>query len=311
MAWDEAAWGWPSGSLAGFLIEQRWLRLGLAAAAGACLGVSGASMQALLRNPLAEPYLLGVSAGGAAGLSMQAVLATSGVAWAVGAGPSIAGVLVGCVAAGLLVTALGQRRGVLDPAGLILAGVVVSAMLGSLVTAVHQLAPGAVQRRMIAWMLGEIDEGLPAGYALGGLAVAAVSAGWMAWRGRKIDACSFSDDEARGLGVSLGRARAGLLLTACVGASAAVLIAGPVAFVGLIAPHLARSLVGPGHRSLGPASACVGAAMLIGADAGTSAVAAALPGVGRLPVGLVAALGGGPVFLWMLRRYLGRSAHGL
>ncbi|MEM6751346.1 MAG: iron chelate uptake ABC transporter family permease subunit, partial [Planctomycetota bacterium] len=93
--------------------------------------------------------------------------------------------------------------------------------------------------------------------------------------------------------------------------AAAVLIAGPVAFVGLIAPHLARSLVGPGHRALGPAAACVGAAMLVGADAGASAGAAAMPGVGRLPVGLVAALGGGPVFLVMLRRYLGRGGHEL
>ncbi len=205
-----------------------------------------------------------------------------------------------------IVYAAGRKRGVVDPLGLLLAGVVLSTINGALIMLAVHLFPGVLRVELSQWMMGYLEVGAVGTWTLPGVAgLTAIGAGWLWWKGRAMDVATLSSAEAASLGVAVTRLRGELFVIATALAAGAVMLAGPVAFVGLVCPHVARWLVGPGHR------ATLGAAMLLGMAlmwlADTAGAAAALVGgVGVVPLGVFTAVVGGVAFLWMLRPQLGR-----
>lgn len=289
------------------IAELRWLRVVCGLGVGGSLAVAGVLLQSLLRNPLASPDLLGLSAG--AGLAVMVMayagyLATGAIvpSMATGGATPIAAV-IGSFAALALVYGLSQRRGLMDPVTLILVGVIVGIVFGSAASVVRQLLPdGGFQASRL--LLGRLSDDTSWGLAWGVLAACAGGAAVGAWLGPAMDAASMGDDEAASVGVSVGRLRVWLFIVSGVLTAMSVVVAGPIGFVGLVVPHAARLVLGPGHRVLVVASALLGGAAVVGADALVRSID--LP-TGRLPVGVVTALVGGPVFVLMLRSMLTRS----
>jgi iron complex transport system permease protein len=291
------------------LFEIRLSTVLAGAIAGAALGLSGLSFQILLRNPLASPWVLGVSSGAGFGLMLAMWLARlGGVAAAVGgallAGAGIPASALGALLAISIVWMLSRRLGGFDPVGLVLCGVVTSATFGAGVMLLQHLVPSGVRGDLVGWMMGRIPE-LASTWLLtvGGVAVAAASVA--AWRAAPLlDASSLGDDEARSIGVPLDAMRWWLLMAGGALAAIAVVLVGPIAFVGLLAPHAGRRLAGAGHRGVVLATVIAGATMLVLADAIRQVIDL---GGGRLPVGVLTALVGGPAFLGLLLRGRGRS----
>ncbi|BAM04259.1 iron chelate uptake ABC transporter family permease subunit [Phycisphaera mikurensis] len=286
-------------------------RLCVGAAVGVALATSGVALQALLRNPLAEPYLLGLSTGAAAGMVAVSLVA-GGAGAALGAGlASGSGAAAGAGLSMAVVFKLGRRGGVLDPLGVLLVGVVVSTIGGAAVLLLGHLGGPGVREPLARWMLGTLGAeaaSWPVVLAgVGGLAGVA----WLARLGPALDVGTLDPDEAASLGVAVGRLRAVQFGLAGLLAAAAVAAAGPIAYVGLIAPHFGRVAVGPRHRPLVLASALLGAALLIGADALGAGVALASERGGRpigvVPVGIWTAMLGGVVFLGAVRSRIGRG----
>lgn len=280
-----------------------------AIAAGSALALSGLAFQVLLRNPLASPWVLGVSSGAGFGLMLAAwmVVAGGGLAW-------LGSVLMhwsGLPAAGggallaiVVVWLLGRRIGTFDPVTLVLCGVIVSATFAAGIMLLQHLVPNGVRGDLVTWMMGRIPE-VASPWLLGavcGLSVAGLVLG--SWHARGLDVACLGEDEARSTGVSLDRLRNGLLVAGGLLAAGSVVLVGPIAFVGLLSPHVARLLVGPRHGRLVPATVAAGAAVLLGADFVRQLVDL---GGGRLPVGVVTSLVGGPAFLWLLLRREARS----
>ena len=292
--------------------EQAWLMLRVHGALagiglGAALALAGVLLQAALRNPLAAPSLLGVGSG--AGLGVMVVLylawlaglqATTGM-WTIGA-------CVGAIATLLLVIHLGTRQGWPDPVSTILAGVIVATMASGAMVLLQSLVPEGLRGRFLAWAMGTVPE-LPSHGLLVALwcllGVSAVGAGCWA---RRLDALLLGDDTATSLGAQPGLVRLTALLCAGLLTALCVALAGPLAFVGLVAPHAARRLLGSGHRLLLPGAMLCGAALVVGADALRQAIDV---GSGRLPVGILTTLLGGPAFLFLLRREMGGRHAGM
>ena len=291
------------------LLEIRLSTVLAGAIAGAALGLSGLSFQILLRNPLASPWVLGVSSGAGFGLMLAMWLARlGGVAAVVGsgllAGAGIPASALGALLAISIVWMLSRRLGGFDPVGLVLCGVVTSATFGAGIMLLQHLVPSGVRGDLVGWMMGRIPELAPTWLlTVGGVAVAAASVA--AWRAAPLlDASSLGDDEARSIGVPLDAMRWWLLMAGGALAAIAVVLVGPIAFVGLLAPHAGRRLAGAGHRGVVLATAIAGGTMLVLADAIRQVIDL---GGGRLPVGVLTALVGGPAFLGLLLRGRGRS----
>lgn len=261
---------------------------------GGSLAVSGAVLQALIRNPLADPYLLGIS-GGAAIAAVLVIAAGAGAAWVL---PLAA--FAGAMAALLLVYRLSLVQGRrLDPHVLLLAGVVVSAFTGALVSAVLTLSPAAQLRNAFLWMLGGL--GGASWQALGIFAAyAVIPLVALALRARAFDLLALGDDTARHLGVEpTALRRTAYLATGCLTA-AAVATCGMIGFVGLVVPHAIRRLWGPLHVALLPAAFLLGGSFLVLADTVARSIAPPI----ELPVGVVTSLVGVPLFAMLLRRTL-------
>ena len=312
--------GWPEGGLrdsligvflgdvleeapAGSLMGIRLLRVVLGVVVGAALAVSGVALQALLRNPLAEPYILGLSSGAAVGVMAQLILSQV-IGWWIGA--THIGALTGAMVSMGVVYVAGRRRGVIDPLGLLLVGVVLSTINGAIIMLLHFTYPAPGLRNDVArWMMGFLNETVGSTNVLS-ITVLTVGCFALLFRfGPAMDAASFSDAEAMSLGVNLSFLRKMLFVVAGALAAGAVVLAGPIAFVGLICPHVARLLLGPSHRPLLVAAAMTGAALIVLADAASVLLDF---GQGRMPIGIFTAMIGGPAFLWMLRPHLGRAA---
>ncbi len=283
------------------------LRLGAIASAivaGGALGLSGMLLQALLRNPLAAPFTLGVSAGAGLASTLAAwACMTSGPLAAV-AGPLLVGGdgvvpgAIGAIAILGIVAMLGRRDGRLDPLTLILAGTVLATICGALTLLVQSLMPPSSRGDSWLWFMGQVPE-LPHVTLLVVSAGAVVTIALLSVRlGDDLDAASTSDDEAESLGVPLARLRVVLFTCAGTLAAMAVSLCGPIAFVGFVGPHLGRMLLGGSHRALAVASPLAGAAILVWADSIRQGIDL---GAGRLPIGVLTALLGGPVFLVVLR----------
>jgi iron complex transport system permease protein len=310
-------WGWPGGNplaalwqivsgagLRGDSEQQitslRMTRALTAAGTGAALAVSGVALQALLRNPLAEPYVLGLSTGAGVGVMAQLLLSYM-VGLALGA--NHIGAIIGASLSMGVVYLAGRRRGVIDPLGILLVGVVLGTMNGAFILLLNYIiGPGGMKEDLSRWMMGNLNEGIGSGTLLLTIVVTLVGVGLLLREAGAMDAAMFSDTEARSMGVNLSRLRGTLFVVASVLAAGAVVLSGPVSFVGLVCPHVARQLLGPGHRKLIVGSALLGASLVVGADV----AAAALDfGQGLLPIGVFTAMIGGPVFLWVLRPRMG------
>ncbi len=270
------------------LTALRAPRVLLAALVGASLALAGVAMQAVLRNDLADPWVLGLSGGATVGAVVSLALAPG-----LPPGPAAA---VGASGAAALVRVL--ARGPYHPSRLLLAGVVVGALLASATGMVLVLAPeGRLMRSATFWLFGGL--GHPSWGALVAPALLLVaSVAWLRWRAARLDRLSLGDDVATTLGVEVAPLRRGVLLVAVLLTASAVAVGGLIGFVGLIAPHAARRLVGASHRSLVLAAPLLGALLLVCAD--TVARSAFAPR--ELPVGLLTAALGGPLFLWQLSR---------
>lgn len=272
--------------------ELRLPRTVVALVVGAALGLAGAQLQGLTRNPLADPGLLGVSAGAA-----LAVVSTSTVLGVGGSAGQALAAVIGALAATLAVWLLaGRGRSSGSPLPLVLAGVAITALLGSLTTVLVLLDARTLDEYRF-WAVGSVagrDLGLLTGVAplmVVGVVLAAVCA-------RTLDLLALGEDLARGLGARLSWGRAGSVLSATLLTAASVAVAGPLVFVGLVAPHVARAAVGPAHRRLLPAAAVLGALLLVVSDVLGRVVARPA----EIQVGIVTALVGAPFLVALVRR---------
>ena len=270
----------------------RTLRLPRAVAAFACgglLALAGALMQVLLRNPLADPYVLGISGGAAVG-ALGAILAGAASGWI------DAGAFIGALGATLLVFGLAHGDGSWTQTRLLLTGVIVAAGCGAAVALMLSLAPEGRVKGMLFWLMGDASSVTQPWPALAVLGLGLVAVLPFA---RELNLLSRGEITARALGVRVGRLRAlvyglGALLT-----GVAVTTVGSVGFVGLIVPHLVRLAIGNDQRLLLPAATLAGGVLLTAADTAARTVVAPI----QLPVGVLTALFGVPVFLFLLTRH--------
>jgi iron complex transport system permease protein len=311
------SFGWPDGDLANVwlrawsgltgndppaltALDTRVFRIVLAALVGIALASSGVALQALLRNPLAEPFILGLSTGAIVGVLLWEWFARAQgvVLW-----PQHLGALAGAAMSMAIVYAASRRHGTLDPLGLLLVGVVLSTINGAVVMFLHYVMSGP-SPPVSRWMMGGLNEALDAPTVWVIMATIAAGGGVLLRSAPSMDVATFSDAEAQSLGVNLPRLRTILFAVASLLAAAGVVLAGPLAFVGFICPHLARMLFGPAHRVLLCASALIGVMLMLGADMVTIGIDLKW-NLGQLPLGIFTAVVGGVVFLWMLRSKLG------
>lgn len=286
---------------AGILLDIRLPRVLVGAAAGGSLALAGVAAQGLLMNPLADPYILGVSSGAAFGAST--VMSTRfGEAWDGLGVPAAA--FAGAGATLALVYALGRSQGRLSLHRFLLSGVVVGAFLWAAITLRLSLAGQDVQL-LLYWLLGSLN-----GRDWRDLAMIAPAL-VVSWTvlflfARELNLMSLGEESAHALGVSPERAKLLILGAAALATAAAVAVSGIIGFVGLMVPHIVRRLVGPDHRVLLPSAALGGGAFLVLAD--TVARGAVIPStLGELPVGVVTALAGAPFFIYLMRSREGNS----
>ncbi|MEZ0446553.1 iron ABC transporter permease [Cellulomonas sp. ICMP 17802] len=292
---DVAQWfGGVSGRQVTFVLDQRTPRVLAALLAGAALGLAGTTVQAVARNPLAEPGLLGITGGAGVGAVLALVLVPGASIWIVSAAAC-----VGALATFALVYALANRRG-LSSDRLVLVGIGVSAVATSLITLVVVLTNPWNTTMALTWLSGSTYGRTAAQVWPVAIALVLLTPLVLRWR-RDLDVLAVDDDVARVLGVQLERTRLGLLTVTALLTAASVSAIGVVGFVGLIAPHLARSLVGSSHTRVVPVAALLGALLVSIADTlGRTVIAPA-----QIPAGLLTAMIGAPYFislLWRTRR---------
>jgi iron complex transport system permease protein len=285
----------PSAPAAYIVRGLRLPRVLLGFLIGGSLAVCGAVLQALIHNPLADPYLLGIS-GGAAIAAVLAIALGVGGAWILPLA-AFAGALLALALVYRLSLVRGRR---LDPHVLLLAGVVVSSFTSALVGAILTLSEAAQLRNAFLWMLGGLG-----GASWQALAIFAAYSilplGLLGWHSRGFDLLALGDDAARHLGVNPERLRRlAYVATGCLTA-AAVANCGMIGFVGLVVPHAIRRLWGPLHAALLPSAFLLGGAFLVMADAVARSIAPPI----ELPVGIVTAVVGVPLFATLLRKSAG------
>lgn len=274
------------------VLDVRAPRVALALLVGAALGMSGGVLQGALRNPLAEPYLLGVSGGAAVG----AVLAVS-MGWGEPTILSLAA-FVGALSAVVLVMGIARASGMrADPRMLLMAGVVVGAFANAAIMVLLATAPAEATRGALWWMMGSLGSAQWRDVLRLGVVLVVTGPALLYWA-RDLDALALGHDAAAALGVAPETASRRLYLTASLLAAATVAAAGLVGFVGLLVPHLARAISGTRHRAALAVSALAGSTLVVGAD--LAARTARAPA--ELPLGAVTAVVGVPFFLSLLRR---------
>jgi iron complex transport system permease protein len=292
--------GWPRGET---LVYRRDAVL-LASLVGAALGAAGVTYQAVLRNPLADPYLLGVSSGASLAVYVWPLIFGTVPAWLGGVSQQLFA-FAGAAASVAVVFLLAQRGGRLEPVTMLLVGVIVNAVNGAVFLLVHYLTRRLVASGqsgdVLAFLVGAFNTNLTpeqrwiaAGCILAGALVLLYFSGALAVAG-------IGDAEAEALGVRIHRVRWVSLVTASLVTASAVAVSGPIGFVGLVCPHLARLVVGTDVRRLLPVATALGAALLAVADAGSRRL-------GQMPVGVLTGLLGGPFFLLLLWRHRRRTA---
>jgi iron complex transport system permease protein len=281
-------------------------RIVLGAMVGAALCSSGAALQSLLQNPLADPFVLGVSGGAAVGGTLALLLGEwasahglkigeAGVSFATVAG------FAGALGAVGLVRLLAQRGGRVSAAAALLAGAVLNAVAGALVLLAELAVSPERAQQILLWLSGSLGYPSWSSLALGGLSIA-LGCGTLWLLAGKLRLIALGPDEAAQLGVNVPQTVRWALAAASLAVAASVALSGLIGFVGLLVPHLLRLWLGPDQRLLLPASVVFGAAFLVATD-GLARVCFLPVGV-EPPIGAVTALLGGPLFLWLLRREL-------
>ena len=286
----------PQSTLGVILFDLRVPRVLLALIVGAALSMAGACYQALLRNPLAEPYVLGISSGAALGVILFLVVAP---AWQ--RGKPLAGLLGALVTTGI-VYLLGFRRGRASGQSLLLAGVIVASFLSAMIVCLMTMLPSQNLRGTAIWLMGDLglfNDGLISVliWCLLPVLVAGTLAYWFA---AELNLLLVGEEEAAALGVNVPRAKLAVFVAASGLTAVAVAHAGAIGFLGLLVPHLVRLLLGNDYRLLLPVAALAGAVLLVAADTAARTVAAPT----ELPVGAFTALAGAPLFIYLLRRKL-------
>lgn len=261
---------------------------------GAALSVAGAVLQGMVRNPLADPFVLGVSSG--ASLAAVAVMSSVSALWIRNLGVPVAA-FAGAIAALLLVLLFAQQQGEFTGPRIVLAGVAVGQVAAAATSLIQLSSEPAETRGILFWMMGSV-----AGAELHALTVPAVLAvaclAWLLVQGRGLNALSMGDDDAVALGVDVNKLRIQLIVIVAILTGLAVSVAGGVGFVGLIIPHIARFAAGSDYRRMLPAAAVLGAAFLVLIDL----AARATNPPNEYPLTIFTAALGGPFFLWLLKR---------
>lgn len=266
------------------------------AVVGSALAASGVVFQAMLRNPLATPFTLGVSAGASLGAMLVIIFGGALALGPLGTVPAAS--LTGAGVATTIVYWLATRRGhAMSMSVLLLAGVTLNSLFSALIMFVQYLADFAQVYRAARWIMGDLDVG---GYGSIWAAMPLVLTAFVlfAMLASALNLLSLGPDAAAARGVDVTRAQRLAFFSASLATSAAVSLAGPIGFVGIVVPHLIRLMVGVDHRIVLPASALFGAAFLVACDL----IARTLLAPVELPVGIVTAMIGGPFFLWLLVR---------
>lgn len=275
------------------IAEVRLPRTLLAFLVGASLSAVGVALQALLRNPLADPYILGISSGAALG---AALALETGVAWAAAGFSTVhlfafagAGVTI------MVVYRIAVVEGRIPVHTLLLAGVIINAILSALILFITSLADSTSAFRLFFWLMGSLAT---LGFAgLGALAVyVMLGIGVLCGQARNLNLLAVGEEAARGLGLEIDRVKRTIFFTAALLTGAVVAVSGLIGFVGMVIPHAVRMVIGSDHRLVVPAAALVGGIFLTVADT----IARSLLAPTELPVGVITALCGGPFFIYLL-----------
>ncbi len=277
-------------------VRVRLPRIILAAIVGAALACSGVVFQALLRNPLADPYILGISSGAGLGVTIAVI---SGLSWTLwGRSPIAVFAFAGALGTVWLVWFVGRLTGKFHVTGLLLAGVVINAFFSAVIMFLTSIAKAEQVHATIFWLMGNMTEEdflvlwIGAGCVVGGIAA-------LFYISPQLNALSFGEDDARSMGVNTARTRTIAFGVAAAITAIAVSLSGLIGFVGLVIPHGVRLVFGPDHRQLLPLSSIIGAIFLVVADTASRIIVAPA----QLPVGVVTAIVGGPFFLVLLVKY--------
>ena len=269
----------------------------LAGLVGALLGISGAAMQGIFRNPLADPSLIGVTAGASLGASLVIAVIGSGISGLTGLTLISVGAFAGGMLAVVLVYRLASSESGTSVATMLLAGIAITALAGAMSNVLELFSSNEVLRRISLWRMGGLDGADYSRVAVAagiGMVVIAVLPRYAT----ALNAFLLGESEARYLGIDVERTKTGIVLMVAIAVGTSVALAGTIAFVGLVVPHIIRLLIGPDHRYLLPASAIAGALLLISADIIARTVIAPT----ELPVGIVTACIGVPFFVSLLHR---------
>lgn len=279
-------------------------RLVLGIAAGAGLGLSGALMQGLFRNPLADPGLIGISSGAALAAAVTIVLGNAyfpELPRTLGSWTLVLMAFGGGLVVTFLIYALSQSQGGTQIGLMLLAGVAVNALAGAGLGWLNFMATDEQLRNIQFWLLGSLGGARWSAVLLVGAVVLVASCAGLAWA-RPLNAIALGEAQAALLGVNVERVKRRVVLVTALSVGAVTATTGIIGFVGLIAPHAVRLVAGPDHRVVLPASALLGAALVLAADS----VARTVAKPAELPLGVLTAAIGVPMFLFMLRHFKGR-----
>lgn len=278
------------------LMHIRVPRVILAAVVGAALAAAGVTLQALLRNPLADPYILGISSGAGLGATLAIIGGFSWTLW--GRSPIAVFAFAGAIGTVWLVWAIGRITGKFHVTGLLLAGVVVNAFFSSIIMFLISVAKGQQLQATMFWLMGNMAEEdfLVLWMGAGCVAAGVTSLYFLA---PALNAISFNPEDAKSMGIPVERIQLLAFTMSAFVTAVAVSLSGLVGFVGLVVPHAVRLVLGPDHRQLLPVGSICGAMFLVAADT----VARVIVAPAQLPVGVITAIIGGPFFLALLIRY--------
>ncbi len=289
--------GAPPDQAALIVGQLRLPRVLLAALMGAILGMSGAATQGLFRNPLADPSLIGVTAGASLGAALVIVLGGNLLQGYTALTAVSIGAFAGGAVAVLFVYRLATTSSGTSVATMLLAGIAITALAGAVGSLLEFYADNDMLRRISLWKMGGMDGANYPRLLLAGLVATALLLALPRYAGT-LNALLLGESEARHLGINVDRAKIALVGWVAVGVGTSVALVGTIAFVGLVVPHIVRMLVGPDHRVLLPASALAGAILLVVADTLARVIIAPT----ELPVGIITAIIGVPFFISLLRQ---------
>ncbi len=288
--------GTDSGSISAadvILLQVRLPRVLLGYLVGGCLAAVGVGLQALLRNPLADPYILGISSGAALGAAVATLFGIGTAVLAVSALPLCA--MVGALLSILIIYRIAASYGRLPVHILLLAGVILNAIFTAFIMFITSIMEPTRSFGMMQWLMGTLTS--PSYPALTVLAVYLMIGGLILfWQARPLNLVTLGDETARSLGVDVQRVKRTVFFCSALLTGAVVSVSGMIGFVGMVIPHAVRMVIGPDHRLLLPASALVGGTYLIAADT----LARTLLAPAEIPVGIITALAGGPFFIYLL-----------